>query len=140
MRRSRIASTRPICSIDVTAFASVMLVLVMTLLRNGISLSNPHHGVSVDIPKVILPHFMAGATREDAIVITIMRDGKIYLRNNQITKEELTREIGESVKHGAEERIYICADEHVYYLVVRDVLGEVRQAGVENVTFFVNGR
>jgi len=114
-----------------------MLVLVMTLLRNGISLSNPHHGVSVDIPKVILPHFMAGATREDAIVITIMRDGKIYLRNNQITKEELTREIGESVKHGAEERIY---NEHVYYLVVRDVLGEVRQAGVENVTFFVNGR
>jgi biopolymer transport protein TolR len=117
-----------------------MLVLVMTLMLTGMSLPNPRHGVSVDLPKIGHPHSVPGALREDAIVITVMRDGKICLRNNQITADELPREIRESVKDGAEKRIYIRADARVYYLVVRGVLAEVDHAGVENVTFVVNRR
>ncbi len=140
MLRKRTTSQRPICVIDVTAFAGVMVVLVVALLLTAMMTTPPHDGVSIDLPKLRLLHFMPGALREGAIVIGIMRDGKIYFGNTQVAAEELPADIRESLGRGAERRVYVRADARAYYGTVRDVLEGVGVAGVENVAFLADRR
>jgi biopolymer transport protein ExbD len=83
---------------------------------------------------------MPGANREDAIRVVIFRDGKVFFGSDQAVIEGLPAQIRESLNRGAERRVYISADKHVYYRTVREVLDRVRMAGVENVSFLVNQR
>ena len=64
-------------------FASILVVLVFTVwVFQGMSY-HPHHGISVDLPKVLHPVAMRNALREDAMKVTILRDGKVYFGNEQ---------------------------------------------------------
>jgi biopolymer transport protein TolR len=140
MLRKRTTSQRPICVIDVAAFAGVLVVLVVALLLTAMMTTPSHDGVSIDLPKVRLLHFMPGASREGAIVINIMRDGKIYFGSTQVAAEELPADIHESLGRGAERRVYLRADARAYYGTVRNVLEGVRLAGVENIALLADQR
>jgi biopolymer transport protein ExbD/biopolymer transport protein TolR len=75
------------------------------------------------------------AAREDAIVVAVGRDEKIYLGNEQIAPQYISLAVLNAVGSGAEKRVYIKADRHVRYRAVKSVLEEVSASGIENVTF-----
>jgi len=50
-------------------------------------------GVSVDLANVNNPHDMKDADKDDAIVVAVTRDGKIYLGNTPLTKEDITSQV-----------------------------------------------
>jgi biopolymer transport protein ExbD len=79
---------------------------------------------------------MPRAAREDAQIVSVMSDGQIYYRNFRVTADDLPELIREGVKYGADRKIYIRADARAKYLSVKNVLTEIRQAGIENVCFF----
>jgi len=133
MLSNRVNLPKLIYRIDVTAFASVMVVLVFTLLLAQTT-SHPD-GVSADLPKVGHPLPMRGANREDALVVAIFRDGKVFFGRDLIMPDELPTEIRKAVSRGAERKVYIRADARVHYGTVLQVLDGVRSAGVENVGF-----
>jgi biopolymer transport protein TolR len=139
MLYNRASSVKRICKIDVTAFASVMLVLVFTMMI-AVILNWPHHGAGVDLPRVWHPIEMRGANREDAIIVGISRDGRIYFDNERVAAEELLPKITEQLGHGAERKVYIKADRHVGYGTVSAVLDGVRSSGVEKIAFLVEQR
>jgi len=60
-----------------------MVVLVFIELIAGAMSYNPHHGLSADLPRVLHPVAMPGALRDDAMLVSIMRDGKVYLAANR---------------------------------------------------------
>lgn len=66
MLNNRANSLKPICKIDVTAFASLMVFLVALVM---VATPSPHHGVGVDFPKVWHPIGMWRANGEDALII-----------------------------------------------------------------------
>jgi hypothetical protein len=65
--------------IDTTAFAAIMVVLVFVELIAGTMSYNPHHGMSIDVPRILYPIAMPGAMRDDVMQVSITRDGKVFL-------------------------------------------------------------
>jgi biopolymer transport protein ExbD len=141
MREENSKSARPICRIDVTAFAGVMFALVaMFLLPAAIVVDSPRTagGVPVDMAKSSHPITMRGANREDALLVAVQRDGRIWFDRDQITRDQLPARIRERLSHGAEHRVYIRADARAKYGTVVQVLDGVRSAGVEDIAFLVD--
>jgi biopolymer transport protein ExbD/biopolymer transport protein TolR len=119
--------------------AMVVFVLVIVFM----TLPQPHHGISADLPKVLHPVSMPGANREDAIKITITRDGSVYIGNEQVAPSELT--IAEKLTgclqdREVEHKAYIVADMRVRWGTVETVLDGVRVAGIIRVAFLADQR
>ena len=124
--------------IDVAAFASVMVLLMFTmLLIVMIQTSHVGHG-GPQLPQVKNPMGASGANRDDALIIGISRDGKVFFGNDQIASDQLPRKIKDHLSRGSDSRIYIRADARAHYDAVKIVLGGVREAGIEKVVFLVD--
>ena len=67
--------------INVTPMADVMLVLLIIFMVVTPMLQK---GVSVDLAKAHNPRNMQDADKEDAVVVAVTRDGKVYLGSNQL--------------------------------------------------------
>jgi biopolymer transport protein ExbD len=113
-----------------------MLVLVFMFM----AITQPHsfhHGPPVDLARVHHPVLMRAASREDAIIVVIRRDNRIYFRNEAIMPDQLAAKIRQSIDQGSERKVYIWADAGARYRWVGEVLEGVRSAGVEKVGFLV---
>jgi biopolymer transport protein ExbD len=137
VRQTTSRSPRLISNIDVSALAAVMFVLVFAFI---FLTATPHQGVSADLPKVWHPIPLRGANREVALMVWILRDGRIYFGTGRTRPADLPRQIRESVGRGAEKKIYIGADAWVRYRTVLEVLDAVRSAGIEKIAFLAYQR
>jgi biopolymer transport protein ExbD/biopolymer transport protein TolR len=117
-----------------------MVVFVVLLIFMTIPVVD-HHGRSVDLPKVLHPVAMRGADREDAIKISITRDGKAYLGTEQILLSDLPAKIQDRLKdHDVERKVYIVADMRARWSTVKIALERVRSAGIIRVAFLADQR
>jgi biopolymer transport protein ExbD len=122
---------------DVSALAAVMFVLAFTFIFLTVT---PHYGVSADLPKVSHPVSMPRANREDALIVSILRDGRIHFGKDRSRPASLAAQIREGVDRGAEKKVYIRADVRLRYRTVLEVLDAIRSAGVEKIAFLVDQR
>ncbi len=115
-------------------FVSVMLaILVWT--RFGMPYPPYAFGSSAD--RAIARHSspQPGALKEDALLISITRDGSVFFRDHRVVRADLAKEIQEGMRNGAEKRIYLVVDARAKYGDAIPILVQVRLAGIENVTF-----
>jgi biopolymer transport protein ExbD len=96
------------------------------------------HGFVVDLPRTSYPSPMPRAVREDAQIVSVTSDGQVYYRDVRIMADELPDQIRESVRNGADRKIYIRADARVKYGRVKEVLDETGKAGIRNVCFLAD--
>ena len=75
--------------INVTPMVDVMLVLLIIFMVVTPMLQK---GVSVDMAKVDNPLPMEDADKEDALLVSITRDGKVYFGTDQITPGQLNHQ------------------------------------------------
>jgi len=141
MRKSGRKPTDLICRINVTGFLSIQVALLAMLFAT----TAPHRPTlptsrSVDLAKVDHAVPMPGARREDALVVTIGRDGQVFLGNDKVIVSELHTKISEGINRGSERKVYIQSDKHAKYGSVLEVLDGIRSAGIENVAFLVSER
>ena len=126
-----------ICRIDMTAFLSIQLVLLFSLMATAYGPDLPMNGT--DLAKAAHPVAMPTANREDVITVAIQRNGNVWIGNQPCSSpEQLQAGIKEAVAHGSERKVYIRADMRSRYGVLREVLAAVRSAGVENIGFLVD--
>jgi len=78
---------------------------------------------------------MPGALSEDAIQISVTRDGQVYFAKDRIMLQHLPEEIRQGVRNGAANRIYLNVDARAKYGEIIAVLVQIRLAGIENVGF-----
>jgi biopolymer transport protein TolR len=134
---SHTRSMKLFCNIDASALAAVGFALLVVMMIAP----QPHHGYGPDLPHVLHPVSMAGANREDAMVIAVMRDGAVYFGSDKVQPSQLPSKILDRLRdHTVERRVYIRADARVWYRTVKEVLDGVRSAGVERVAFLVDQR
>jgi biopolymer transport protein TolR len=124
-----------ICNINVAGFVGVMLALLYLFMPVNV---DGHRGAPVDLPHVGHPVSMAHANREDAIVIAITRDDKLFFRDDQVALDQLPAKIQESVSRGSEKRVYIRADARAKCGWVAEILDGVHSAGVEKIGILVD--
>src|SRR5947208_16279012 len=77
-------------NINVTPMVDVMLVLLIIFMVITPMLQK---GVSVELAKANNPIPTEDADKEDAIIVAVMRDGKILFDTQQLTAEGLTAKV-----------------------------------------------
>ena len=113
-------------------FASVMLTLLFLLMPWTVV-----HQIRPSVDLVLAPHSMRmpGALKEDALRISISRDGSTYFANVRVSPEDLPGLIREGLRNGAERKAYLKVDARAKYGEVPPVLEKIRAAGIEKVAF-----
>jgi biopolymer transport protein TolR len=124
-------------NINVTPMVDVMLVLLIIFMVITPMLQK---GVSVDLAKVNNPAQMPDADKEDALLVAIMRDGKVFLGNDQIPPDQLTNKIKDRIANLVDKRVYIRADARAKFGSVVDVVDNVRAAGVDQLGLLTEQR
>lgn len=120
----------PVSDINVTPMVDVMLVLLIIFMVITPMLSK---GVPVDMYKAKNPIAMQDADKEDAVIVSVTRDGKVFLApgNKQTTADQLPQSVKDLVEKRANKTVYIRADSRARYEKVEDVVDNLRAAGID---------
>ena len=116
---------RFVAEINVTPFVDVMLVLLVIFMVTAPMMTE---GLDVELPKTqaveVLP------TDTDHVVLTVKKDGAIFLDQYSATTETLAAQLQTVVKDRGKQ-LFLQADKDVPYGVVVDIMGRIRAAGIE---------
>jgi len=124
-------------NINVTPMVDVMLVLLIIFMVVTPMLQK---GVSVDLAKVNNPEPMADADKEDALIVAVMRDGKVYFGNDQLPVDQLTGKVKDRIANRTDKRVYVRADARAKFGSVVEVVDNVRAAGVDDLGLLTEQR
>ena len=119
-----------IADINVTPMVDIMLVLLIIFMVVTPLLQK---GVSVDLAKTKNPREMREADRDDAIVVAVTRDGKVFLSDQQAAKETLSDKVKDLLAAKVDKTVYIRSDRRAKYGEVVDIVDIVRTSGVDTV-------
>jgi biopolymer transport protein TolR len=116
--------------INVTPMVDVMLVLLIIFMVVTPMLQK---GISVDMAPVNNPEQMPDADKEDALLVSITRDGKVYFGSDQIQDvDNLTGKVKDRLANKQDKRVYVKADMRARFGSVVKVVDSVRAAGVDD--------
>ena len=118
-----------VSDINVTPLVDVMLVLLIVFMVITPMLQK---GVSVDMARVNNPHPMQAAEKEDATLLAITRDGRIYLGPDVISLDKITVQVKDRVADKLDKTVYVKSDARAKYGDVVSVVDAVRAAGVDS--------
>ena len=99
-----------VSEINVTPFVDVMLVLLIIFMVTAPMMTE---GLDVDLPQTRAVETLP--TESDNMILTIRKDGVIFLDSYEVGLDEL----------------FLQADKDVAYGLVVDVMGRIREAGVD---------
>lgn len=118
--------------INVTPFVDVVLVLLIIFMITAPMLDQ---GVEINLPQTkeveVLP------TEVEHLILSIQKDGKVYLDNYEVELNNLEERINVLVAEKSR-TLFIKADSNVPYGVVVDIMGRIKAAGVENLGIVAN--
>ena len=123
--------------INVTPMVDVMLVLLIIFMVVTPMLQK---GVSVDMAKVNNPEQMPDADKEDALLVSVTRDGQVYFGTDQISVDNLTNKVKDRLANRADKRVYVKADMRARFGNVVQVVDGVRAAGVDDLGLLTDQR
>ncbi len=121
--------TAPVNSeINVTPLVDVMLVMLIIFMVITPMLSK---GVTVDKAKTVHQIAMPDADKEDAVLISITRNGEVYLKTDRTSPDQLPSKVKDLLTNQLSKRVYINSDARARYERVVDVIDNLRSAGVD---------
>lgn len=114
-----------VSEINVTPFVDVMLVLLIIFM---VATPMMAEGLEVDLPQTrqveVLP------TEVDHLVLTVRKDGSMFLDEYRVEREELEGYLQRLVKD-KNKSLFLQADKEVPYGIVVDVMGRIKAVGIE---------
>jgi biopolymer transport protein ExbD/biopolymer transport protein TolR len=116
-------------NINVTPMVDVMLVLLIIFMV--ITPMLQPHGVPVDLANAINPIEMSDAGKPDAVILSVMRDGQMFLGNERVTGESLVQRILGTMATRADKTVFIRADARAKYGLIVGAVDDLRSAGVD---------
>ncbi len=123
----------PVADINVTPMVDVMLVLLIIFMVITPMLTK---GQTVEMYRARNPIAMKDADKDDAILIAVTRDGKIFMSpgNKQVANvDDLPGKVKDLLVNRTDKVVYIKSDARAKYEKVTDVVDAMREAGVEDI-------
>ncbi|MFP4071461.1 MAG: protein TolR [Desulfovibrionales bacterium] len=111
--------------INVTPFVDVMLVLLVMFMVTAPMLNQ---GVEIDLPQTKTVETLPEDS--DVMLLTIHKDGKIFLDEYPIEEENLESQLKKFVSD-QKKVLYLSADRMVEYGTVVKVMARIKAAGIE---------
>ena len=115
-------------NINVTPMVDVMMVLLIIfmvitpMIRPGVPLNLAEASNSVTMPD---------AGRPDAVILSVMRDGRMFLVSESVTSESLVQRILGTMATRADKTVFIRADARARYGLIVGAVDDLRSAGVD---------
>ncbi len=120
-----------VSDINVTPLVDVMLVMLIIFMVITPMLSK---GISVELVKTKNPIAMKEADREDAILISVSRDGKVYLGSDQFKDlATLGTKVKDKITNKVDKTVYLKCDSRSRYERIVEVLDNLRAFQVDQV-------
>jgi biopolymer transport protein ExbD len=116
--------------INVTPMVDVMLVLLIIFMVITPMLTEKVH---VDLYNSKNAIAMEDASKDDAVVVAVTRDGNVYLNKDEITLDKLGNAVGDMLQNKTEKVVYFRADDRAHYGTVENAIDAVRTTGVEQI-------
>jgi biopolymer transport protein ExbD/biopolymer transport protein TolR len=123
--------------INVTPMVDVMLVLLIIFMVITPMLQK---GISVDMAKVNNPTPMQDADKEDALLVSVMRNGDIFFGSDKVPADSLTGKVKDRLANRTSKEVYLKADARAHYGNVVQVVDAVRAAGVDDLGLLTEQR
>src|SRR6478672_7358046 len=124
-------------NINVTPMVDVMLVLLIIFMVITPMLVN---GVRVDLAGTRNPAAMSDANKRDALILSVMRDGQMFLGNERVTNESLTQKVRDQVVNRVNKTVYVRADARSRYGSLVAAVDNLRLAGVDQLGLLTEQR
>jgi biopolymer transport protein ExbD/biopolymer transport protein TolR len=118
----------PMADINVTPMVDVMLVMLIIFMVITPMLSK---GISVNMVKTKNPMAMQAADKDDAVLVAVTRDGKVYLKTTQMAADQLAPKVKDMLATKLDRTVYLRADAGARYEKVVEVVDNLRAAGVD---------
>lgn len=116
-----------ISQINVTPLVDVMLVLLVIFMVTAPIIQQ---GVQVNLPQA---KAAAIPGTDELLVVSIAKNGKIYLNDNVMSLDELGAKMRAIRSNLADKQVYVRADQDVRYGLVMQTIAELKQAGIDRV-------
>jgi biopolymer transport protein TolR len=116
-----------ISQINVTPLVDVMLVLLVIFMVTAPIIQQ---GVQVNLPQA---KAAAIPGSEELLIVSIAKNGKIYLNDNVMSLDELGAKMRAIRTNLADKQVYVRADQDVRYGLVMQTIAELKQAGIDRV-------
>jgi biopolymer transport protein ExbD/biopolymer transport protein TolR len=123
--------------INVTPMVDVMLVLLIIFMVITPMLQK---GISVDMAKVNNPTPMQDADKEDALLVSVMRDGTVYFGADKVAPDALGGKVKDRLTNRTNKMVYVKADARAHFGSVVQVVDAVRSAGVDDLGLLTEQR
>ncbi len=107
----------PLC--DVLLVLLIIFMVVTPLIQRGIDVKLPVALNTINMPE------------NPEVVLSIRKDGKMYIGQDQITLDNLQTMIEEAFMTASDKRLYLRADGELEYGNIVDVVEILKAAGVE---------
>jgi biopolymer transport protein TolR len=111
--------------INVTPFVDVMLVLLIIFMVTAPMMIE---GVAVNLPETKAKSIK---TTEDPLILTVTKDGGIFLERTEIKPEDLENKLRSIMKYRQDNEILLKGDREVQYGFVVQVMASIKRAGVD---------
>ena len=119
---------RPFSDINVTSVADVAITLLIIFIIAGSSGAFQKTGLRMNLPRTSA----AKAMLEDGVVVTMTKDGKIAVGAQACKLEEFAAVLTRAMQEKGATQVYLRVDAAVPYGLVIDIVGQVKEAGYEN--------
>lgn len=117
-----------VSEINVTPFVDVMLVLLIIFMVTAPMMTQ---GIDVKLPESAAP---AIPSEEERLMVTINKDQKIFINENQVDLNVLGPKLSAMYQNQQQHKgVFLRADEKLPYGFVVEVMGTIRQAGIEQI-------
>lgn len=126
-RRRRNRRNAPVSEINVTPFVDVVLVLLIIFMVAAPLLTV---GVPIDLPET---QAKALNQQTEPITISVNRDGKVFIQENEIGVESILPQLEAISQNGYEERIFVRGDRDADYGTVMKIMARISAAGYKKI-------
>jgi len=122
----------PVADINVTPMVDVMLVLLIIFMVITPMLTK---GQPIDLVRTKNPITMQAADKEDAVLISVTRNGSVFLSpgNLRVPVDQLPEKVKDLLTNKPDKVVFIKSDARARYGAVEDVVDNVRAAGVDQI-------
>jgi biopolymer transport protein ExbD len=119
-----------VADINVTPMVDVMLVMLIIFMVITPMLTK---GVQVELVKTKNPIAMADADKDDAVLVSVSRNGDVFLGSTKTAADALPAKVKDLLTNRISKICYLKCDQRSRYERVVEVVDNLRAAGVDQV-------
>jgi len=128
MQTNSESSKGMVSEINVTPLVDVMLVLLIIFMVTAPMMTQ---GIDVKLPESSAP---AIPNDEERLVVTVTQDRKVYINDNVVDTGDLGAKLVAITQNRSNHKgVFLRADEKIPYGYVMEVMGMIRQAGIDQI-------